>query len=226
MGFPKFLMTSSVLAGVTFCSTTLPLVALGSSSLGFEVQRGEDPIFIGQLEDVAAPYLGFATAISLGVGAISLTTMGWSHTSKKLSASEDQMQALRRQLQEKEGLIESLQFSETRLEAAGLTSFMEEDEFYLEEDDLKKLAIASTSETDSPAAARSVSLEPSQELRRPAPAPNWSTAQPQPTASLSEDPAQLNELLGQLKVVMARVEKLHVVESDRTGSSNHAAPAA
>ncbi|MGF1496820.1 MAG: hypothetical protein ACFB8W_08350 [Elainellaceae cyanobacterium] len=227
MSFPKSFVTSSVLAGITFCSATLPMAALNSTSVA--IQLDEDPVFMGQIEDIAAPYLGFATAISLGVGAISLSTMSWRHASKKLSDAEDQIQALRHQLQEQEGLIESLQFSETRLEAAGLSSFIEEDEFQLGEDDLKKLAIASATGTGQAAASQAMAtsvLTKSQAAHYAAAAQPQDAAQAQQDANLTDDPAQLTELLGQLKVVMAQVEKLHVVDSDMAGQSNQAAPAA
>jgi len=124
MTFSRCLLSSALLAGVVFCGSTFPLAALGSKPI--TIQLGEQQIFVGRIKEFAGPYLGFATAISIGVGAVSLATSGWQQSSRKLGKVEEQMSTLKQQLQEKEALLEDLKFSESRLSASGLKFFLED----------------------------------------------------------------------------------------------------
>jgi len=126
MSFSRCLLSSALLAGVVFCGTTFPLAALGSKPV--TIQLGEQQIFVGRIKEFAGPYMGFATAISIGVGAVSLATAGWQQSSRKLGKAEEQMSALKQQLQEKEALLEDLKFSESKLNASGLKFFLQGDE--------------------------------------------------------------------------------------------------
>ncbi|NJL21253.1 MAG: hypothetical protein HC895_11200 [Leptolyngbyaceae cyanobacterium SM1_3_5] len=105
---------------------TLPLAAFGSKPM--TIQLEEKPVFVGQVEEFAAPYIGFATAISLAAGAASLATSGWKQSSRKLNQTETQMSTLKQQLNEKEALIEDIKFSQQRLSTSGLELFLQEDE--------------------------------------------------------------------------------------------------
>lgn len=133
MSFSRYLITSTVLAGVVFSVSTLPLAASGTKLV--RVQMDDESVFVGQLKELAGPYLGLSAAISLGAGAIGLTMMGWRQSSRKLNQAEDEMSAIKQQLLEKEAQIESLTFSPAKLEAAGLDAFLqgdaEEDVYHL-----------------------------------------------------------------------------------------------
>jgi hypothetical protein len=125
MTFSRCLLSSALLAGVVFCGSTFPLAALGSKPV--TIQLGEQQVFVGRIKEFAGPYLGFATAISIGVGAVSLATAGWQQSSRKLGKVEEQMSTLKQQLQEKEALLEDLKFSESRLNASGLQFFLQDE---------------------------------------------------------------------------------------------------
>lgn len=125
MGFPKSLMSSAVLAGVVFCSATVPLAALNSKTV--TVQVNEQPVMMGQLQDFAPPYLGFATLLSLGTGIVSLSALGWRQSSKKLESATGKAKALEQKLQEQAYAIENLKFSDRRLMASGLDTFLTEE---------------------------------------------------------------------------------------------------
>ncbi|MBD2088417.1 hypothetical protein H6F67_00830 [Microcoleus sp. FACHB-1515] len=126
MSLSRCLLSSAVLAGTVFCGMTLPLAAFGSKPV--TIQLEEKPVFVGQVEEFAAPYIGLATAISLAAGAASLATSGWRQSSRKLSQTETQMSTLKQQLSEKEALIEDIKFSQQRLSTSGLELFLQEDE--------------------------------------------------------------------------------------------------
>ena len=125
MGFPKSLMTSAVLSGVVFCSATVPLAALNSNTV--TVQVNEQPILMGQIQDFAPPYLGFATLLSLGTGIVSLSALGWRQAAKKLDSTTDRAKSLEQKLQEQAYAIENLKFSDRRLIASGLNTFLTEE---------------------------------------------------------------------------------------------------
>jgi hypothetical protein len=130
MSIPRYLLSSSVLSGAVFCAATVPMLALDSQPL--EVIVDGEPKFVGQGRDLAAPYLGLATAASLGMGVMTLSVLGWSKSSSKIAQSEDELAKLRKDLKEKESLIEQLRFSDARLEAAGLGSFIDDDDVHAE----------------------------------------------------------------------------------------------
>ena len=126
MGFPKSLMSSAVLAGIVFCSTTVPLAALNSKTL--TVQVNEQPVLMGQLQDFAPPYLGLATLLSLGTGIVSLSALGWRQSAKQLESATDKTKSLEQKLQEQAYMIENLKFSDRRLAASGLDTFLSEND--------------------------------------------------------------------------------------------------
>ncbi|MGJ3254117.1 MAG: hypothetical protein ACFE0J_23735 [Elainellaceae cyanobacterium] len=127
MSIPRYLLSSAMLSGAVFCASTLPMAALDSQPVTIQVE--DNPVFVGQLKELAGPYLGIATAASLGVGVMSLTMLGWSQSSGRLSQSKDEIAKLQKELQDRDALVERLKFSDARLEASGLASFIDNDRF-------------------------------------------------------------------------------------------------
>src|SRR6476646_4252118 len=118
----SFLLPAILLSSTVFSSLTLPLVVLGSQPLDIRIQQ--EPVFSGQLKDVAAPYLGFAAALSMGVGIASIAVTGWRQSSRKSAQVEEQLSSLKGDLQVKETQLEELKLSEVRLAATGLSEFL------------------------------------------------------------------------------------------------------
>lgn len=123
MSFSKHLLSSVLLAGTVFVTTTLPLVTLGSKPVAIQLEG--KPMFVGPFKDLAGIYLGLALTLSIGAGATNLAVMRWYQSARKLDLAENQMSALKQQLNEKEALIESLRFSPARLQASGLERFLQ-----------------------------------------------------------------------------------------------------
>jgi hypothetical protein len=121
----KFVLTPVVLSATVFAALSLPLAVLGSKPVTIQLQQ--DQVFQGQLKDVATPYLGLVAAISLGAGIANVAVTGWRFSSRKSSQIEAQLAALARSLKEKEELLEDLKLSESRLEASGLSAFLDEE---------------------------------------------------------------------------------------------------
>lgn len=240
MNISRCLLSSTLLAGAVFCGSTLPLAALGSKPV--TIQLGEKPIFVGAVEEFAAPYLGLATAMSVGAGVVSLATAGWRQSSRKLSLAEEQMSTLKQQLNEKATLIEGLKFSEARLATSGLDGFLEDEarplplsavglSQLIDQPPAAKMTIAAPS-VQQPAAtyqvANYVVSEPAvtyQTKNQAATAlasaqafmgfarPKSSEAAPSTLSHQPENDVQLDELLNHLKQVMTQIETLHIAPS-------------
>ncbi|MUL35774.1 hypothetical protein [Gloeocapsopsis dulcis] len=121
--FKKFVLPPVLLSTGIFATLTLPLALLGSKSVAIQLQ--EEPVFHGKLRDVATPYLGLASLLSLGTGVASVTVAGWQQSSRKSAQVEQQLSGLQKSLQEKEEQLEQLKLSESRLATVGLNSFLE-----------------------------------------------------------------------------------------------------
>jgi hypothetical protein len=122
--FKKALLPSLLISGGLFSSLTLPLAIFGSQPLVIEVQ--DEPIFVGKLKDVAAPYVGLATVLSAGAGVAGLAAGAWRQSSRKANNLEDRVSHLQQQLQETEGQLETLKLSESHLHTNGLGAFLNE----------------------------------------------------------------------------------------------------
>jgi len=121
----KFVLTPVVVSAAVFAAMTLPLAIFGSKPVTIQLQQ--EPVFQGQLRDVATPYLGLATALSLGAGVASIAVTGWRISTHKSSQAEAQLLDLTQNLKQKEELLEALQLSESRREASGLSAFVDEE---------------------------------------------------------------------------------------------------
>lgn len=91
------------------------------------IQLQQEPVFQGQLRDVATPYLGLASAMSLGAGIASAALAGWRFSSRKSLRAEAQLLELEQHLKEKEAQLEAIKLSEARIEASLLSAFVDEE---------------------------------------------------------------------------------------------------
>lgn len=126
----KLLLPPVIVSAAVFTAMTLPLALIGSKSVAIKYQ--EDPVFSGPVREVASPYLGLATLVSLGSGIASAAVIGWRQSARKSVQVEKQLSTLQENLKAKEELLEELKLSESRLQANGLTTFLD-DELSLEQ---------------------------------------------------------------------------------------------
>ncbi|HEY9653203.1 MAG TPA: hypothetical protein V6C95_21270 [Coleofasciculaceae cyanobacterium] len=179
----QYVLTPVILSAAVFSALTLPLAAFGSKPVTIQFQ--EEPVFSGQLRDVAMPYLGFATALSLGTGLASIAVTGWQQSTRKSSQVEEELSTLAQNLKEKEEQLQSLLFSESRLSASHLNAFIDED-----------LPLTSVQENVPTAATREeIVAVPAPEVRPAAPVPMVSVPQtpvvaPAPTMAQVSQQAQ------------------------------------
>jgi hypothetical protein len=120
----KLVLTPVLVSAAVFATLSLPLAFFGKTPITIQLQ--EEPTFNGQLKDIAAPYLGLAGLLSLGAGCASVAITGWRSSTRKSSQVEAQLSNLAQSLREKEAQLEALKLSESQLEAAGLSAFLDE----------------------------------------------------------------------------------------------------
>lgn len=120
----KFVLTPLVISGAVFAVLASPLSVVGSNTVTIYFQK--EPLFQGKLREISTPYLLLAAALSGGAGIASIAINGWKLSSKKSSQAQAQVLELVQNLKEKEAQLEALQISETRIEEAGLTAYVNE----------------------------------------------------------------------------------------------------
>lgn len=223
MSFSRSLLSSTVLAGAIFCAATVPLATLDSDAV--TVQLGDEPVFVGEFEDIAVPYVGFAMAVSLGIGAVHLSSLRWRQSSSQLSDAQDEVAQLKQQLQEQVLRVDAVQFSDNKLDTAGLTTFLDPAKEQSARGGAPRSMAGSADYQNSlpsssapplktmakaaapavPAASAMPAAQAFHGFHNPAPAPaaNQALAVPEPI-----QPQPLDDLMVQLKHVMVQVERL------------------
>lgn len=225
----KFLVPSVILSGTIFSLLTFPLTVLGSNQVVIQLQ--EEPVFHGKIRDVAAPYLGLATVLSLGAAISSVAVTGWRNSSRKSAQMEEELSKLQKNLKQTETQLEQLKVSETQLQASGLDFFFENEVsegqplIALEMANMPEIkAIANSEQVDKSVAIATDSVKPQPKKRRQK---SVSHAQSDsrsatvsmmvsenthvPTESLdsqSESVPQVEQLHTQLQQMMAQIEML------------------
>lgn len=121
----KFLIPPVIASAAVFSAMSTPLFLLGSEQVNIKFK--EEPFFYGKLRDIATPYVVLATAISLGAGLSATAFCGWRSCARKSTEFEQQLSVLEQNLQEKEELLKELKLSETRLQASGLNTFLDDE---------------------------------------------------------------------------------------------------
>ena len=120
----KFVLPSLITSGILFALMTVPLGMMGEEKVGIKFQ--EESLFDGRLRDVAAPYVILATVLSFGTGLSLAALAGWKHSTRKSLDYKNELSRVKENLELKEGLLQELHLSESRLQASGLNNFLED----------------------------------------------------------------------------------------------------
>lgn len=215
----SFLLPAALLSSTVFATLTLPLALLGSKPIDIRMQS--EPVFSGQIRDIAAPYLGFAAALSLGVGTASIAVTGWKRSLRKSSQIEEALASVQEDLQLKESQLEALKLSESQLAASGLTTFLQ-GEVVLQEPTLVDVvpaiaptstaleSLAAASDNSQSASSQPVNVQAAVSALSPAQAFfGFAQVASVPGAATVQDPiSQFDALQTQLKQMMAQIEML------------------
>ncbi len=120
--FARAFITSAFIAGAVFTASTLPLAMAKSKVVDIELQN--QTIFSSEVKDLAAPYLSLSGAFSVALGFGVFGLMGWQNSARRLSQVKQQSDNLARNLAVHQTELERIKFSESRLQAQNVTSFL------------------------------------------------------------------------------------------------------
>ncbi|NJM19439.1 MAG: hypothetical protein HC907_12405 [Richelia sp. SM1_7_0] len=120
----KIILPSAIACGIVFAVLTVPLAVMGENEVAIRFE--EESFFNGKLRDVAAPYVVFATLLSFGAGISVAALTGLQHLNRNSLNDKQKLARLEKDLQEKERLLQEFKLSESRLQASGLKSFLNE----------------------------------------------------------------------------------------------------
>jgi hypothetical protein len=198
LGFSVFL------SGLVFTGATLLLVMNGSRPL--TIQLDDRPVFSGRVQDLASPYLSVITGVSIGIGLTSFALFGWRSALQELEQATEQVSTLKQQLQQHEGMVESLRFSEAKLQASGLN-------FFLDSSRVQEVTPAvPLNPSNQPAfAVNPYPQNPEPAFFRQAVPPQTQTAPMRSQAQ--QHPSQIEELTHSLQQLMNQIEQLNITQS-------------
>jgi hypothetical protein len=225
MSFANHFVSSAVLAGAIFAAATFPLAAFSSRPMTLQIDG--DTVFAGSLKEAAPPYLMVAAALGIGAGVTNLSVMGWRHSSRKLALAEEQLSTLSQEVQAQATQLEQIQVSPSKLEGLGLREFLQGNGATA----TSTRPSTELTERHSLATRSGASSEPSTASMLTKATATVPTAQPfagfarhkqeaivqsiassvaqlQPTDIDLSNPAQVNELITNLKQVTSQLEEI------------------
>ena len=121
--FQKALLSSMCVGSAVFTAATLPLAIFRSQPV--EVQVRNESIFSSELSALAAPYLGIAGVFSTAVGVGILGVSGWRSAARKSEDEQAKSSKLQKSLLDYQVELERIKFSDARLTAQNLGTFLE-----------------------------------------------------------------------------------------------------
>lgn len=148
----KALLSSLCISGAVFTVSTAPLAMYRSQSLQVQVQN--ESVFAAELDALAGPYIGIASAISLLIGAGVLGISGWRTAAKESEVEQARAAELERNLLASKAELERVKFSEARLKAQGLEGFLETDAAVMPPSSLASTHTSATSVLPEPLASQ------------------------------------------------------------------------
>jgi hypothetical protein len=121
----KFVLVPAIASAAVFSAMSVPLALFGDKPINIRFE--EEPIFDGRLRDIAPPYVVLITTLSLGVGVSAAAISGWTSSSRKSVVFKNHLSTLEQHLEEKEQMLKEMKLSDSRIQVAGLSSFLDEE---------------------------------------------------------------------------------------------------
>lgn len=212
------LLSSSLLAGAVFAVATLPIAAIRSDSI--EVRLQDRSFFSSDFQELALPYLGGVTFVSLGAGFTVLTLGGWRQASQKLDKTQEKINQLQQEMDEKKAALEKLRFSEKQLNKVGLDAFLHDGVVFdklqtepTQQADVARVRQAQAMEaTVAPAAVSQTTNNDVAEMLSSL----QQSEENVETADSSEESLQLKNLLTGLQHITNQIEVLQAAQANST----------
>jgi type II secretory pathway pseudopilin PulG len=122
MSLLKGIRIALLISTTSFSLLVIPLAKLSDEAV--EIRVNHQTQFMGSLRHLAGPYLGAASVLSLSLGMAALGMSGWQASRREARHTQRSLQSIKTQLKNRELQLQTLQFSEQRLENSGLSEFL------------------------------------------------------------------------------------------------------
>lgn len=119
----KALVSSVCISGALFAVATAPLMLYRSQLIEVQVQNRS--VLATEVNALAGPYLGLAGAFSAALGLSALGVTGWRLAASQSENEKAKSTELKRNLLVCQAELERVKFSDARLKAQGLDTFLE-----------------------------------------------------------------------------------------------------
>lgn len=214
----RSLLPAIFAGGTIFTAIAFPFALNRSQVVGLEVQN--QPVLSTELKNLSAPYLGVAGTISATVGLGILGISGWRHAASKAEAAEAQVSKLQKELLFQKGELERIKFSEARLQAYNLDSFVEAKPAMVAKPTMSVGEALSmpqpAAKMPTPVAARSsYRVETTPAIANLASEYTYSQPPASKPEATQDSDNQLNQLMQQLQVLTSQIEQMRETGSER-----------
>jgi hypothetical protein len=193
----KYLLPALVIPCTVFGISTLPLAVLSSQQVAVQVQ--DEPVFQGQLREIASPYLVLATTVSAAIGVAGVAVTGWKQSTSKSSELEDRLSEKQAALQHKEAQLEELKLSANFLAASGLDAFVDMEIEQPQRPVAQEAVVTASPVIERPKLAIVPTVEPEVQRRQ---------VIEFPTAAIQSAPAPIDTIQTQVEQLKAQLEML------------------
>jgi hypothetical protein len=165
-----------------------------------EIRLQGERVFEGRLREVATPYVGFVTVVSLGAGVASLAITGWRQTARKSEAYEQKLATVEHQLKQKEQQLQEMLLSNEYLTNSGLGAFLEGSDRQIQEPQADAQSVATVASELFASDANLISHFVSQSAE-PTVNPNG-----QAVMQIQDLQAQLQQILTQIEMLQGSLQ--------------------
>jgi hypothetical protein len=121
----KVFLPAALTTGAVFAALTAPMFVFAAQPAKVQVLGSE--LSGERVQDYAVPYLGLAGLVSTGIGVSGVAAMGLRRSVKQSNSIDEQLELVRRQVDERTTYLQSALSSDSYLTESGLNFFLDDE---------------------------------------------------------------------------------------------------
>jgi hypothetical protein len=125
LSLKKILLPAALTTGALFTALTAPMFVFAAQPI--KVQAMGEVVPGEQVRDYAAPYMGVAGLLSVGIGLSGAAVVGWRRSSGKANSLDHKLEVMQRQLDDRTAYLQAALTSDTYLAKSGLDFFLSDE---------------------------------------------------------------------------------------------------
>ncbi len=125
LSLKKIFLPAALTTGALFTALTAPIFVFAAQPM--KVQAMGEAVPGEQVRDYAAPYMGVAGLLSVGIGLSGVALVGWRRSVGKAGDLDAKLEATRRQLDDRTTYLQAALTSDTYLAKSGLDFFLSDE---------------------------------------------------------------------------------------------------